>query len=225
MIDVESGRELWARSRDNFVFLTVAFRADGEVVATGSQDTSIRLWDAESGKEIAILRGHEGYVDFVAFSPDGEKMASWGRDGQLLLWDLSVAPPTHRLLAKTTGGAAFSPDGRWIASGGRRRSLSSGKRAREQKPANLQETILLLAPLAALQTKSLRPYAEVSWRLKDCGRLMKKSPEKRGCATRVVHRDINTRPSSSRFLIRQTNYDNFVSPNKPRTRCGSISVL
>ena len=48
---------------------------------------------------------------------------------------------------------------------------------------------------------------------------MKQSQEKRGYATRVVHRDINTRPSSSRFLIRQTNYDNFVSPNEPRTRC------
>jgi len=136
MIEVESGRELWARPRDNFVFLTVAFRADGEVVATGSQDTSIRLWDAESGKEIAILRGHEGYVDFVAFNPDGKKMASWGRDGQLLLWDLSVAPATHRLLAETTGGVAFSPDGRWIASGGRKKVIelweaSSGTKARE----------------------------------------------------------------------------------------------
>jgi WD40 repeat protein len=114
----------------------VAFRADGEVVATGSQDTSIRLWDAESGKEIAILRGHEGYVDFVAFSPDGKKIASWGRDGQLFLWDLSVAPPTHRLLAKTTGGAAFSPDGRWIASGGPKKVIelweaSSGTKVRE----------------------------------------------------------------------------------------------
>ncbi|HEY1471835.1 MAG TPA: hypothetical protein VGF61_22540 [Candidatus Acidoferrum sp.] len=136
MIEVESGRELWARPRDNFVFLSVAFRGDGKVIATGSQDTSIRLWDAASGKEMAVLRGHEGYVDFVAFSPDGKKMASWGRDGQLLLWDLSVAPPTHRLLAKTTGGAAFSPDGRWIASGAPKKVIelweaSSGTKARE----------------------------------------------------------------------------------------------
>jgi WD40 repeat protein len=60
MVDVESGNELWALPRDNYVFLTVAFRPDGKTIATGSQDTSIRLWNAETGKETAILRGHHG---------------------------------------------------------------------------------------------------------------------------------------------------------------------
>jgi WD40 repeat protein len=118
MVDVESGSELWALPRDNYVFLTVAFRPGGKTIATGSQDTSIRLWNAETGKEIAILRGHQGYVDAIAFSPDGEKMVSWARDGQLFLWDLSVAKPSHKSLGKTKGGAAFSPNGRWVASGG-----------------------------------------------------------------------------------------------------------
>jgi len=118
MVDMESGSELWALPRDNYAFLTVAFRPDGKTIATGSQDTSIRLWNAETGKEIAILQGHQGYVDAVAFSPDGEKIVSWARDGQLFLWDLSVAKPSHRSLGKTKGGAAFSPNGRWVASGG-----------------------------------------------------------------------------------------------------------
>jgi WD40 domain-containing protein len=136
MVDVESGSELWARARDNYVFLTVAFRSDGQTIATGSQDTSIRLWNAETGKEIAILHGHQGYVDAVAFSPDGEKIVSWARDGQLFLWDLSVAKPRHRSLGKTKGGAAFSPDGRWVASGGPSKLVqlwdaSNGEKARE----------------------------------------------------------------------------------------------
>jgi WD40 repeat protein len=118
MIDVESGSELWALPRDNYVFLTVAFRPDGKTIATGSQDTSIRLWNAETGEEIAILHGHQSYVDAVAFSPNGEKIVSWARDGQLFLWDLSVAKPSHRSLGRTKGGAAFSPNGRWVASGG-----------------------------------------------------------------------------------------------------------
>ncbi len=136
MVDVESGSQLWARPRDNYVFLTVAFRPDGKVIATGSQDTSIRLWDAENGKEITILRGHQGYVDAVAFSPDGKKIVSWAQDSQLLLWDLSVAQPNHRSLGKTKGGAAFSPDGRWVASGGPNKLVefwdaSTGEKVRE----------------------------------------------------------------------------------------------
>jgi len=136
MVDVESGNELWALPRDNYVFLTVAFRPDGKTIATGSQDTSIRLWNSETGKEIAILRGHQGYVDVVAFSPDGEKMVSWARDGQLFLWDLSVAKPSYKSLGKTKGGAAFSPNGRWVASGGPSKLVqlweaSNGEKARE----------------------------------------------------------------------------------------------
>jgi WD40 repeat protein len=136
MVDVESGSELWALPPDNYVFLTVTFRPDGKIIATGSQDTSIRLWNAETGKEIAILHGHQGYVDAVAFSPDGEKIVSWARDGQLFLWDLSVAKPSHRSLGKTKGGAAFSPNGRWVASGGPSKLVqlwdaSNGEKAHE----------------------------------------------------------------------------------------------
>ena len=91
---------------------------DTQLTQTGSQDTSIRLWNAETGEEIAILRGHQAYVDAIAFSPDGGKIVSWARDGQLFLWDLSLAKTRHRFLGKTKGGAAFSPNGRWVASGG-----------------------------------------------------------------------------------------------------------
>jgi WD40 repeat protein len=136
MVDVESGNELWAKPRDNYVFLSVAFRPDGKSIVTGSQDTSIRLWNAETGKEGAILRGHKGYVDFVAFSPDGGKMVSWARDGQLFLWDFSIPIPRYKSLGKTQGGAAFSPNGHWIASGGPNKLVqlwdaSNGERVRE----------------------------------------------------------------------------------------------
>jgi WD40 repeat protein len=136
MIDLENAREIWSRSRDNYVLLSLAFRPDGRVLATGSQDTSVRLWSADDGKELSILRGHQGYVDAVSFSPDGKKITSWARDGRLFLWDLEVPAPKHKDLGTTTGGAAFSPDGRWIASGGPGRTVEirdalSGKKIRE----------------------------------------------------------------------------------------------
>ena len=123
MIDSDSAKELWRRPRDSYAFLSVAFGPDGKLIATGSQDTSIRLWDSANGNQIAILRGHKGYVDAVAFSPNGRYILSWSRDGQLILWDISGAQVSKRILAVTKGGAAFSPDGRWIASGGPNNSI------------------------------------------------------------------------------------------------------
>jgi WD40 repeat protein len=136
MIDVENGREIWSRARDNYVLLCVAFRPDGKVLATGSQDTSVRLWSADDGKELSILRGHQSYVDAVSFSPDGKKIVSWARDGRLFLWDLEAHAAKRKDLGTTTGGVAFSPDGRWIASGGPRKTVEirdalSGKKIRE----------------------------------------------------------------------------------------------
>jgi len=166
MIDVESGRELWARPRDNFVFLTVAFRADGEVVATGSQDTSIRLWDAESGKEIAILRGTRAMLTSWHSVPTGKKwLPGDATDSFYYGICLLPRPPIDSWQKQREARLSVLMDG-GSPPGERRRSLRAGKQAREQKPANFQQTILLFAPLAALQTKGLRPYAEVSWRLR-----------------------------------------------------------
>ena len=117
MLDVKTGMELWRHPRNSYPFLSVGFRPDGNVIATGSQDTSISLWNAQTGIESARLNGHHSYVDAVAFSPSGSKLVSWARDGQLFPWDLSSSTPKPTLLGVTTGGAAFSPDGRWIASG------------------------------------------------------------------------------------------------------------
>jgi WD40 repeat protein len=136
LVDVTTGEDVWSRPRDNYAYYAVAVRPDGNVIATGSQDTTIRLWNAANGKELKILRGHHGYVEALAFSSDGKKIISWAHDGELMLWDLSGDNPSHRLLGITTGGAVFSPDGKWIASGGSGKKVllwdgSSGKQTRE----------------------------------------------------------------------------------------------
>src|SRR5262245_66165875 len=50
----------------------LAFSPDGKLIASGGADNRIRLWDPNTGKEVRILEGHQGYVNCVAFSADGK---------------------------------------------------------------------------------------------------------------------------------------------------------
>ena len=75
--------------------LSVAFGPDGETIASGSSDQTVRLWDVRRRKLKATFEGHVGNVPALAFSPDGKVLASGDRRG-ILLWD----PITAKL--KTT---------------------------------------------------------------------------------------------------------------------------
>src|SRR5436309_2398467 len=66
---------------------SVAFAADGQVLASASYDQTVKLWDARTGQELRTLRGHTSPVNSVAFAADGQVLASASVDRTVKLWD------------------------------------------------------------------------------------------------------------------------------------------
>ncbi|KAG4428234.1 hypothetical protein IFR05_016284, partial [Cadophora sp. M221] len=97
----------------------VAFSPDGQRIASGSSDMTIKLWDATTGDLIKTLAGHSDWVRAVAFSPDGQRIASGSDDKTIKLWDATTGDLMKTLAGHSdwVSAVAFSPDGQRIASG------------------------------------------------------------------------------------------------------------
>ena len=103
---------------------SLAFKPNSYLLASGSEDNTIRIWDVGDNtnlRHVRTLRGHTDAVYSVAWSPDGRTLASASWDGTVRLWNPSNGINFAILRGHTSGifSVAWSPDGRILASASR----------------------------------------------------------------------------------------------------------
>ena len=99
--------------------MSVTFSPDGTMLASGSMDNTIQLWNVIKGEHKKTLTGHWDVVVSVSFSPDGQMLASGGDDKTIRLWDTTTGQHRKTLIghARSVLSVCFSPDGQMLASG------------------------------------------------------------------------------------------------------------
>ena len=99
---------------------SVAFSPDGTRIVSGSDDETVKVWDAATGENTLTLPGHNEAVSSVAFSTDGTRIASGSDDNTVKVWDAATGENTLTLRGHQgeVVSVAFSPDGTRIVSGG-----------------------------------------------------------------------------------------------------------
>jgi WD40 repeat protein/energy-coupling factor transporter ATP-binding protein EcfA2 len=113
-------------SDENYSVQDIAFSPDGRLLATGDNETQVRFWQVDSGREYGKPLTNLEVVNAVTFSPDGTLVAAGLSDRTVHVWDLRTRQPYGPVLRGHTNevwSVDFSPDGKLLASAGDDRTV------------------------------------------------------------------------------------------------------
>ncbi|KAM6476127.1 hypothetical protein HDV62DRAFT_384573 [Trichoderma sp. SZMC 28011] len=99
--------------------LSVVFSPNNQLLASGSSDETIKVWDINSGACLQTLEGHDKPINSVIFCPSGHRLISASSDSTIRVWDIDsgVCLQTLEDHENSVKSVVFSPDGQLLASG------------------------------------------------------------------------------------------------------------
>lgn len=121
---------------------SLAISPDGKTIATASYDKLIKIWDAETGKEIRTLKDHIDAIYSIAFTPDGKRLVSGAADRSIKVWNPETGERLFTMSEPTDGvnSVAVSPDGKRIAAAGQDKTIRLWKLG--EKGAELETSMI-----------------------------------------------------------------------------------
>ena len=121
----------------------VAFSPDGSRLASGSDDQTVRLWDAATGQEVQQLEGHTDWVRAVAFSPDGSRLASGSGDQTVRLWDAATGQEVQKLEGHKIDTLSFMNDNKTLLTNQGTIGIEQGSRLVLPPDSSSDQTLMI----------------------------------------------------------------------------------